>query len=161
MLNKLIQGFTICFTILFILLGCTQENNFLQKEYAGLFLQKRLTGSKAKKFVNRLHSQKVTSSKNEIGFYEGKNGKAVIYITYYETPGQASAEGLKMIHKITPDNKVFTMGQFFDLDGKQIYRCFGMGQTHFIFSNHKQLFWISVETIVANPFLLTFLTAIQ
>lgn len=168
MQNKVIQGFTfffiICFAICFIVLfiqGCAQESNFLQDEYAGLFLKKRLTGSSAKKFVDRLHSQEVSSSKNEIGFYKWKDSEAVIYVTDYETPDQAIAEGLKMIHKIDPGHKIFSQGQFFVSGGKQIYHCFGMGQTHFIFSNQEQLFWISVEPTMAEPFLSAVLTAIQ
>jgi len=90
-----------------------------------------------------------------------KQGKAVIYITYYDNPEQASAEGLKMTEKMSSNNSVFIERKYFDLNGKRIYRCFGMGQTHFIFSYHKQLFWISVDTILAKPFLQSYLTNLE
>lgn len=62
-----------------------------------------------------------------------------------------------MTEKISPENSVFVGGQTIDIDGKQVYRCFGMGQTHFVFAHKKQLIWISVNTVVANEFLSEYL----
>jgi len=141
--------------------GCSPPKDFLPEELHGLSLRKRLDGAEAEEFVNRLHFQKVASSRNEIGFYEGEKGRAILYVTHYTDPGQASAEELRMTGKISPGNSVFIEGQYLDIDGKRIYRCFGMGQTHFVLSDRKRLFWISVDTMFAPSFLRTYLTYLE
>lgn len=55
----------------------------------------------------------------------------------------------------------FVSGQTIDIDGKQVYRCFGMGQTHFVLSHKEQLIWISVNTVVANKFLSDYLNYLK
>ena len=156
------QAFIIIpFVALFALAGCTPQKDYLPELFFGLSLQKRLDGVEAEEFVNRLHLQQVSSVRNEIGFYEGEKGKAVIYITHYDGPEQASVEERKMTGKISPENSVFVMGQYLDVDGKRVYRCYGMGQTHFVLSDRKQLFWISVDTMMAKAFLQAYLTYLE
>ncbi len=138
--------------------SCSSKSNLLPVEIYGLSLKSSLTGAKARKFVNQLHFQNVAQSENKIGFYEGDNAKAVIYVTSYATPDTASTEGVKMIKKIsTSDKAIFIDGQYININGAQIYQCHGMGQTHYVFSNKKQLFWISADMSIAKPFLIAYI----
>jgi hypothetical protein len=150
-------GFAICVILLSALAGCTSQKDFLPDEFLGLSLHKKLEGAKAVEFVDRMHLQRVASVKNEIGFYVGEKGKATIYVTHYGDPEAAATEEKKMTDKISPENSVFIMGEHKEVDGKPVYRCFGMGQTHYVFSDREQLFWISVETLMADSFLRAYL----
>jgi hypothetical protein len=60
--------------------------------------------------------------------------------------GTSHSEYVKMVNKISPENSVFINPEFVDIGGKDIYRCFGMGQSHYVFANGKELYWISVDT---------------
>ncbi len=51
-----------------------------------------------------------------------------------------------MTNKISPENSIFIYPEFFDYEGNKIYKCFGMGMTHFVFPLNKSLYWISVDT---------------
>jgi hypothetical protein len=144
-------------SIIIILSSCTPQSNYLPLEIFGLSLSKKLTGSEAADFLNRLHLQNVTDSRSEIGFYQGEIGDAVIYLTYYSSREQAAEFESQMTDKISAENTPFIMGEYRDVDGKQIYRTFGMGQTHFVFSHNNVLIWLSLGTNWANDFLKEYL----
>ena len=111
--------------------------------------------------VNNLHFQSVTGLENEIGFYEGKAGNAIIYITHYNTKETAKSDYEKMVKKISPENSVFIKPEYLKLGGMEIYRCFGMGQSHYVFPYNKELFWISVDTHFGKKFVEEYLIHIK
>jgi hypothetical protein len=111
-----------------------------------------LSGKEAKEFVNNLHFKSVTDLENEIGFYDEKAGSAIIYITHYNTREAANSDYKKMVKKISPENSVFIKPEYLKLGGMEIYRCFGMGQSHYVFPYNKILFWISVDTHFGKKF---------
>ncbi len=148
----------IILVLILTFVGCSAKTNLLPVEIYGLSLKRSLTGAEAKKFVNQLHLQNVAQSKNEIGFYEGEKIKSSIYITTYATTNSTLTEGTKMIKKISAsDNSLFTDGQYININDTQIYQCHGMNQIHYVFSNKKQLFWISADIIIAKEFLTAYL----
>ena len=71
--------------IVLFLISCSPDINYLPEDFCSLHLTKMLTGNEAEEFINNLHFQKVSDLENEIGFYEGKAGRAIIYITHYNT----------------------------------------------------------------------------
>ncbi|GAB4370739.1 MAG: hypothetical protein Kow0042_13120 [Calditrichia bacterium] len=141
-----------------LLISCGKEPpHFLPEQINNLKLEKKMLGEEAKNFVNKLHFQSVASEKNEIGFYQGEEGKATIYVTHYNSSEKAREDWKRMTEKISPKNSVFIGGDHFKVKGRMIYRCFGMGQTHFVFTNEKQLFWISVNTMIGQKILSAYL----
>jgi hypothetical protein len=150
----------LCF-FFFILTSCLSKKDILPNSILGYKITKKLTGDEAKSFVNKLHNQEVASIKNEIAFYENGSQKAVIYITHYNNEHTAASEENKMTQKISPQNSVFVGGEYLKINKFEVYRCFGMGQTHFVFSLDTKLFWISVDTMDANDFLKLYLSNIQ
>ncbi len=153
MRQKAFPGWIAFLAILLAMAGCSSPKEYLPAHFLQMKLVKKLTGAEAKAYVDRLHHREVTPQKNEIGFYEGEGGPAIIYITYYRDSKSAAAEGEKMAKKISPLNSVFIGGQFITVDSRQIYRCFGMGQTHYVFSYKKALFWLSVNTMRSRAIL--------
>jgi hypothetical protein len=153
--------FSFFLLLLLLLIGCSSEKTLLPKEFFGFKLQKKLTGSEAKKFVDELHFQEVAPDKNEIGFYSSPIGSSIIYITYYNDELTAQTEYEKMINKISPENSVFINPEFVNISGKEIYRCFGMGQSHYVFANRKELYWVSVDTHFGVKFIEEYLEYIN
>ncbi len=151
--TRLLKIFLTNISLIFIAASCSTNTIYLPDEFFELKLTRKLTGDDAKDFVNKLHFQKVTDLENEIGFYEGGKGKALIYITYYPSEKEALSDEKKMTEKISPQNSVFIGGEYFELDGKSIYRTFGMGQSHYVFTKDNALLWVSVDSIWGKEFL--------
>lgn len=140
-----------------LVIGCSSDPELFPNEISGIQLKRKISGDEAKQFVNKLHISSVTSEKNEIAFYESNKGNATIYVTFYSNELDANQNFTKMTKKISPQNSVFIRGSFIDLNGKRIYRTYGMGQTHYVFVHEKLLFWISVETTLAKKLIETYL----
>lgn len=144
--------------LFFVLLTfCTKDPELFPEYFFELNLTRKLTGAEAKNFVNRLHFNSVTNEKNEIGFYGGVKGNAIIYVTFYENESVSIKNYKKMTEKISPENSVFTNGSYISVSGRNIYRTYGIGQTHYVFTSSNKLFWISAETNWAQDFLTEYL----
>lgn len=158
-LNQLLRNWQFFLLLLApgLLLSCASERDLLPGEILGHTLQRQLSGEEARQHVNQLHLQAVTDTENRIGFYQGEKEPATIYITQYADPPAAEADFVKMTEKISPQNSVFISGEYLEMNGRQVYRCFGMGQTHFVFTHREHLFWVSVSTVVGKQFVTAYL----
>jgi hypothetical protein len=154
---KYIITILIIITVSLCSLNCGREPNLLPEQLYGCTLTSRLRGEEAKSHVDQLHFQKVAAHSTEIGRYEGENGPITIYVTSYLNADQAEENYKKMTKKISPENSVFIAGEYLKIGEKEVYRCFGMGQTHFVLVHQKNLIWLSVDTIRANKILDTYL----
>ena len=131
-----------------LLLNCRQsESKLVPESIAGFKLVKTLEGEQAKSYINRLHFKNVAPQENTIAFYKKDNKELILYLTLYEQDDEARKDWQRMVKKISPENSVFVQGTVLNLDGKDVYRCFGMGQTHFVFVHQNALIWFSVPTI--------------
>ena len=116
-----------------------------------------ITGEEAGRIINRLHENPVAATRNEIAVYENDRGQAMIYVSYYKDADEAEQEWQRMIDKISIQNSVFIEGTVFLSGQTSVYRCFGLGQTHYVFTKGDRLFWLSVETIGAARILSDYL----
>ena len=131
-----------------LLLACSQNmSQYLPSSIDGYQLNKKLIGQQARQFVDRLHGKQVAQQENEIGFYRNGDRKITLYLTYYTQPENAQKDWQQMVNKISPQNSVFVQGKVLEMNGYQVYRTFGMGQTHFVFVHKNTLIWLSVPTI--------------
>jgi len=151
----------LCSTFIFILECCSKKVEPLPEEVNQLMLVKTISGQEAKDYINKLHFQPVTDNENLIGHYENESGSAIVYVTIYKNQKEAEKDFEKMTKKISPENSVFIYPQFFDYKGNQIYKCFGMGMTHYVFAINGKLYWISVDTHLAKNFFEKFYNLIQ
>lgn len=140
-----------------IIVSCSSDPELFPYEITGMQLERKITGDEAKQFVNKLHINTVTDEKNEIAFYESINGRAIIYATFYSNELDANQNMIRMAKKISPENSVFSKGNFIELNGKRIYHTFGMGQEHFVFVHKKMLFWVSIDIGLAKKFMESYL----
>ncbi len=146
-----------------MLLACSCQNQpeFLPENLLGYQLTRKLTGDEAKAFVDKIHLREVTPENNIIGFYQMGNMPLTIYITEYNSTGEAEKNFEQMTGKISPRNSVFINGEYLEIEGRKLYRCFGLGQTHFVFHIDHRLFWVSVNTIQAGKFIRDYLKMIS
>jgi len=142
-------------------LSCSTKKNYFPEKISNLLLVKTISGKEAYDLINKLHFQPVAQGSSEIGFYENLSGSAVIYITHYKSKKDAKVYFDKMTEKISPENSVFINQEFFDYEGNNIYKCFGMGKTHFVFTYNTELFWIAVDTHIATEFFRKYYSSIQ
>ena len=149
------------FSLIIMLLSCSIGKERLPEEFYGFKLMNKMTGDEAKKFVDQLHFNEVAPEKNEIGFYESPAGKLIIYITYYDDDVKSLAEYEKMINKISPDNSVFYDPSIIKINQKDIYRCYGMGQVHYVFPSGKELYWVSIDPQFGEKFIAEYLNHIK
>lgn len=141
--------------------SCSVKKEYLPAKVNQLNLVKTITGVEAKDHINKLHFQPVTDYENMIGYYENNSGSAVVYLTIYKDGREANRDYIKMTNKISPENSVFIYPQFFDHLGNKIYKCFGMGMTHYVFIVDKRLYWISVDTFMAEDFFKQFYNLVK
>lgn len=144
-----------------IFVSCSEQKEILPDKVDELSLVKTLSGDIAKNYINKLHFQPVTENENLIGHYENLSGNAIVYVTIYKSDREAQNDFDKMTKKISPENSVFIYPEFFNYENNKIYKCFGMGMTHFVFSFNKKLYWISVDTHIAKTFFEKFYQAIK
>ena len=147
-------------TITCILFQYCAEKEILPQKIQGYDLAKIISGAEAQKIVNRIHLQAVTNTENEI-YAQLIVDDDLIYITHYQTDDGAQKDLIKMVDKISPENSVFINGGKVEINKMIAYRYFGMGQTHFIFRNNQMLFWLSVNTLVAQEFLESYIEYLQ
>jgi hypothetical protein len=122
----------------------------LPEKLGRLVLQKTLTGEPARRIVDRMHGKAVAQRENRIGYYGGPAGEATLYLTLYETAGEAShVEGV-MADRIAAGNPVFGHFRSIDVRGRNVSICYGMGQTHFFLSRGRALYWLAVDNELAH-----------
>lgn len=133
----------------FVVSRCTRSDTFLPDEIYGYRLSDKITGEQAKKMVDQLHFREVSPSFNEIGFYNNESGPLTVYVSRYSDGEKADSALQKMSRKILEDKQVFILGEFITFQDQKMFRCFGLSQTHFIFTRGRYLIWMSVKTIKA------------
>ncbi len=144
-----------------ILFSCGVSKDPLPNEFYGLKRTNKLSGTGARDFVDQLHMRSVAAEKNEIGFYDGERGNAVIYVSYYKDPETATDEINKMTTKISPGNSMFSGGEIKSIIGNPVYEYFGMGQNHYLFQKYKKVVWVSADTSFADGFIKEYLKYIS
>ena len=148
-------------SVALLVITCSGDRPVLPETIAGLRLQEHLTGDAARRFVDRLHGRSVTPEDNEIGVYAGQAGRATVYVTRYADARQAESAGRRMTDRISPANSAFSGGEYLDVGGRQVYRCTGMGQIHFVLTDRQRLYWVSAGGQLANAFLAAWLDYLE
>jgi hypothetical protein len=154
--------------VLFLLLlfsiinsSCSVKEDLFPEKIGQIKLNKLISGEDALRLVNQMHLQNVTSEETKIGFYSSGKGKAIIYVTDYKNYADAETGADQMIQKINTSKTPFIRGKLITVENKKIFRTFGMGMTHFIFTDENNLIWISVSTHLGKDFLKAYLGLIM
>ncbi len=107
-------------------------------------------GDAAREMIDRLHGGVVTPQENIIGFYEGTGARATLYVSVYPDAGDAYAVDSTMERRIQKGNPVFRFLRKVSVEGHALSECTGMGQVHYFFSRRNRLYWLGVDSSVAE-----------
>lgn len=130
-------------------LSC-QTSDLLPSELGGLRRMAHEDGGRASEIINAMHGKGVTPKENLIGVYRGTGATAVLYISVFQTEQQSRTEFLAMAAAIGAGNPVFTRCRSVEIEGRQMSCCSGMDQAHYFFSAGGRLFWLAVDSTVAE-----------
>jgi len=121
----------------------------LPSSITSLELKQSLKGAEASAMIDHLHGKGVTPQSNLIGMYAGKQGSAVVYMSVYASDIDANKALRNMRSRISIGSPIFDHYSETEVRGQQVSSCLGQGQTHYFFSNERQLYWLAVDSQVA------------
>lgn len=130
--------------------GTRDTESLIPAELGDLKRTGEVRGDEARGMIDRLHGGVVTPQENVIGFYEGKGSRATLYVSVYPDAGDASAVDSTMERRIQAGNPVFRGVRKLIVDGHALSECTGMGQVHYFFSRGNRVYWLGVDSPVAE-----------
>ena len=148
------------FIVFLLLSGCSTKQDFLPESNAGLELYKSYTGKEAKNMLDKLHFLDVADGDSKIGFYRSSRGSASVYATIFADGKKAESKFEDMKNKISGGNSIYNSGKMIELNSINIFRCKGLGQTHYTFAVGNTMVWISCDDDPAPEFLQDYLNKI-
>jgi hypothetical protein len=125
--------------------GCSREaHDVLPPRLAGAILARRLEGEEARAIVNRLHGKGVAPLRSLIGFYGDDAGSAaIVYVSVYSEPGEASGVAARMRDGILRGGSVFGAYTEYEVAGRRIAGCTGTGSQHYFFAAGRGVYWLA------------------
>jgi hypothetical protein len=125
--------------------GCSRGvHDVLPPRLDGAILSRSLEGEEARAIVNRMHGKGVAPVRSLIGFYGDDAGSAaVLYVSVYSEPEEASGAVTKMRDGILRGGGVFGEYTEFDVAGRRVSGCTGMGAQHYFFAAGKGVYWVA------------------
>jgi hypothetical protein len=141
--------------------GERRSERLVPETLGELQLGELLSGAAAREMINHLHAKGVTPETNEIGFYHGTGGKATLYVSVYSTREAATEAETRMAERIQAGNPIF--GEYTErrIGDQVVHRCYGMGQEHYFFSVAANLYWLGVDTQLAEQTLNELLKSVE
>ena len=95
---------------------------------------------------------------NETAYYLGEKGDAHILLKNYLSEDESIIAMNKLIKHCTSDSSGFIKHDTFDIEGIPVFRSFGKGRTHYLYSKSGECVYISASTTIASSFLSEYIT---
>ena len=124
-------------------------DDVMPQSIGSLSLERVQSGEKARQEIDRLHGKQINFRRGYIGTYG--NGRAKLWISEYDSEGEA-AEGIgKMAQRIQAGKK----GNFWhfremSIQGVTVNFVVGMGQAHYFFQKGRKIIWLAVDPPLAR-----------
>lgn len=147
-----------------LITGCSQKDNnkFQQiEELNGMSLTNHISGEAAQSMIDKLHGKSVTPAENNIAFYKGDKGEAILYVSFYKNAEDARTTYDKMVKMIRDGNEVFGHFHEIEIDSQKLSMCLGMDQAHYFFNKKNKLFWLSTNYQIAQSTVIDLLNKIK
>jgi hypothetical protein len=136
--------------VLLLFIWHSPESTPLPSGIGSLRLETVVSGTDAKQTIDHLHNKSISPEVSYIGRYAGGNGSAVLYASLYSADDQAFQVVSMMAEGINGGSDIFGHYRAFDLHGKRMQMCLGMGQVHYFFSHGRLVYWLSVDAPIAQ-----------
>jgi hypothetical protein len=113
---------------------------------ADMQLKKTISGIEANKMIFGMHGKATgPNSDSLIGYYGAEGPKNALYLTAFENKDLAQQALDKMVEKMANSSFGFSLPQSEKHGSDVIYRCNGMGLSHFFYRHENLLLWLQVE----------------
>jgi hypothetical protein len=147
-ISVVVVGIGVAAVVLFLFSRPT--GNRLPQKIGELALVHQVEGDRADEILNRLHDKEVTPSKNMIGLYAGGPAGAVVYLSIYGLRSDALRAYEKMARRIENGNPIFSGYRSVRIGDTDASFCVGQGQDHYFFVSKDMLYWLAVDTTIAD-----------
>jgi hypothetical protein len=113
---------------------------------ADMQLKKTISGIEANKMIFGMHGKATGPNSNSlIGYYGAEEPKNALYLTAFQNKDWAQQALDKMVEKMANSSFGFSLPQSEKHGSDVIYRCSGMGLSHFFYRHENLLLWLQVE----------------
>jgi hypothetical protein len=110
----------------------------------GLQLVESRSGTEATAEIARLHKQDVAPRASEVGIYEAQGIRAELYVSSFNTPGEASAEFEAMVSAINEGVEGYGHHTHFDVADRDVHIVFGDARINYFYASDNKLMWLAV-----------------
>lgn len=119
-------------------------------QIAGLKLRHSSQGEEAMAKISRLHGKEIEMKNGYVAHYESDRAKAMLYISEFDSEGQARQQIELMKKKIEKGSKGFGHFRELEVEEKTIYSVWGFGQIHYFYLDSNRVIWLAVDPPVAE-----------
>ncbi len=135
--------------LLLLLATSSFGSDVLPQVIGSLRLEQTQSGEEARREIDRLHGKEIDFRRGYIGTYG--NGRATLWISEYDSEGEATEGIAKMAQRIQASKK----GNFWhfremSIQGMRVYFVVGMGQAHYFFQKGERVIWLAVDPSLAK-----------
>lgn len=131
-------------------------------EIGGLKLAHYLKGEEALREIERLHGKKINVKEGYVAHYEGRESKAMLYISRASSGPQAKGQIKRMAERIRKGGTPFYhLKESALADGIDLYSAIGLGQVHYFYRTGNKVVWLAADPPVARSALSSLLKAVR
>jgi len=136
---------------LFLLVPVPSKGEPIPQSIGSLTLEKLQSGEEARQEIDRLHGKQISFQRGYIGTYEGKDGKAKIWVSEYASEGEGVEAIEIMARRLkASEQKNFWHFKEISIEGVPVYFVVGMGQAHYFFQKGVKAIWLAVDPALAR-----------
>lgn len=123
----------------------------LPKSIGSFQLEQKKSGDEARQEIHKLHGKQLIFKKGYIGHYKEGTKKATLWISEYDSEGEAIKEIGKMARGVkASEGKPFWHFKEMSIEELKVYFVLGMGQAHYFFQKKKLAIWLAVDNFTAK-----------
>lgn len=137
--------FQLIFLSFFVLISCSNGNDYLPKKLGDLTLTKIIQNEKATRIINKMHGKKLDGSDNIIAYYGSKKSGNMLYVTVYKNAEKAKTNLMSMAMKMAEGTQVFSPLTSIKMGDNAHFQTEGMGFIHYFYRFDNILIWWQVE----------------
>lgn len=130
---------------LFVLISCSNENNYLPKKLGDLSLVKIIQNKEATRIINKMHGKNLDDCENFIAYYGNKNSRNTLYVSVYENAEKTKTSLMNMAMKMAKGTSVFSPLIHSKMGEDVHFQAEGMGLKHYFYRIDNILIWWQVK----------------
>ncbi|MBI4216439.1 MAG: hypothetical protein HY687_03510 [Chloroflexi bacterium] len=110
-----------------------------------LTLKSQVVGPEAVAQVSELHGKKLPIQDAFVARYTGAQGALTAWVSLSASESEAADLLQRMLEGIRAGNRMFTGLTQEQLKGRDVYRVYGQGQSHYFYRSGVRVVWLAIE----------------